>query len=57
MVKKALKKACEGKMKAGTEQKLYALFYLDGGKITLASGTMQSALENVALGKVSLEQV
>lgn len=57
MVKKALNKACEAKMKAGTEQKLYALFYLNGGKKILASGTMQSALENVALGKVSLEQV
>ncbi|MCT9842896.1 DUF4123 domain-containing protein [Enterobacter sp. FS01] len=57
MVKKSLNKACEAKMKAGTEQKLYALFYLNGGKKILASGTMQSALENVALGKVSLEQV
>lgn len=57
MVKKALNKSCEAKMKAGTEQKLYALFYLNGGKKILASGTMQSALESVTLGKVSLEQV
>ncbi|WP_296262541.1 DUF4123 domain-containing protein [uncultured Enterobacter sp.] len=57
MVKKALVKACEARMRAGTEQKLYALFYLNGGKKILASGTMQSVFENVALGKVSLEQV
>lgn len=56
MVKKALNKACEAKMKAGTEQKLYALFYLNGGRKILASENMQSALENVAQGKVSLEQ-
>ena len=57
MVKKALSKACEAKMKAGTEQKLYALFYLTGGKKLVESGVIQSALEDVAQGKVSLEQV
>ncbi|MNL61591.1 hypothetical protein D3C87_1855370 [compost metagenome] len=57
MVKKALNKASEARMKTGTEQKLYALFYLNGGKKILASENMQSAFENVAQGKVSLEQV
>ncbi|POU70675.1 hypothetical protein C3387_23780 [Leclercia sp. LSNIH6] len=57
MVKKALNKACEAKMKSGTEQKLYALFYLNGGKKILESVTIQSALENVVQDKVSLEQV
>lgn len=57
MVKKALNKACEAKMKVGAEQKLYAFFYLNGGKKILESGAMHSALENVAQGKVSLEQV
>lgn len=57
MVKKALIKACEAKMKAGIEQKLYALFYLTGGKNFVESGAIQSALENVVQGKVSLEKV
>lgn len=57
MVKKALNKACEAKMKLGTEQKLYALFYLNGGKKILESVTIQSALDNVVQDKVSLEQV
>lgn len=57
MVKKALHKACDAKMKAGTEQKLYALYYLNGGKKRLESNAMRSALEKVAQGKLSLEYV
>ncbi|MCT2764445.1 hypothetical protein [Enterobacter cloacae] len=44
-------------MKSGAEQKLYVLFYLNGGKKILESVIMQSALENVVQDKVSLEQV
>ena len=57
MVKKALNKASAAKMKAGTEQKLYALYYLNGGKQMLESVDIQRALDNVTEGKVSLEYV
>jgi hypothetical protein len=57
MVIKALNKASEAKMKAGTEQKLYALHYLNGGKKTLESDVVQSALDNVVQGKLTLENV
>ncbi|HID8745093.1 TPA: DUF4123 domain-containing protein [Enterobacter mori] len=57
MVIKALNKASEAKMKAGTEQKLYALYYLNGGKKNLESDDIQVALEKVIQGKVSLEYV
>ena len=57
MVRKALNKASEAKMKAGTEQKLYALYHLNGGKKNLESDDIQAALEKVVQGKVSLEYV
>ncbi|EPF6112087.1 DUF4123 domain-containing protein [Enterobacter cloacae] len=57
MVIKALNKASEAKMKAGTEQKLYALYYLNGGKKNLESEAVQAALEKVVQRKVSLEYV
>lgn len=57
MVIKALNKASEAKMKAGTEQKLYALYYLNGGKNNLGSDDIQAALEKVIQGNVSLEYV
>lgn len=57
MVKKALNKASAAKMKAGTEQKLYALYYLNGGKQMLESVDIQPALDKVTEGKVSLEYV
>ena len=57
MVEKALNKASAAKMKAGTEQKLYALYYLNGGKQMLESVDIQPALDKVTQGKVSLEYV
>lgn len=47
MVEKALNKASAAKMKAGTEQKLYALYYLNGGKQMLESVDIQPALDKV----------
>lgn len=57
MVIKALNKASEAKMKPGAEQKLYALHYLNGGKKILESDVVQSALDNVVQGKLTLENV
>ncbi len=57
MVKKALNKAYEAKIKNSRDRKLYALYYLNGGKKLLESDVIHSALEKVAQGKVLLESV
>jgi len=57
MVVKALNKAREAGIASSLEQKLYALYYLNGGKQVLESENMQVSLQQVSQGKVSLMQV
>ena len=57
MVIKALDKAKSAGFKAGTDSKLYALFYLNGGKKLLESEVMQAPLQEVKQGRVSLADV
>ncbi|WP_435953147.1 DUF4123 domain-containing protein [Dryocola sp. BD626] len=57
MVIKALRKAKEASIPEGTDSKLYALYYLNGGKMVLESDEMQISLQQVSLGKISLEQL
>lgn len=55
MVIKALRKAQEAQMKAGEAQKLYAFYYLNGGKKVLESEAFKPAIQKVIQGKVSLQ--
>lgn len=57
MVIKALDKAQVAGMTPGVDSKLYALYYLNGGKKILESEVMQISLQNVKQGKVSLAQI
>ncbi|WP_235896339.1 DUF4123 domain-containing protein [Yersinia rochesterensis] len=57
MVIKALDKAQIAGMADGVDSKLYALYYLNGGKKVLESEEMQISLRNVSEGKVSLVQI
>ncbi|MFL4558315.1 DUF4123 domain-containing protein [Yersinia kristensenii] len=57
MVIKALDKAQIAGMADGVDSKLYALYYLNGGKKVLESEEMQVSLRNVSEGKVSLVQI
>lgn len=57
MVIKALRKAKDAGIPEGTDSKLYALYYLNGGKMVLESDEMQISLQQVSLGKISLEQI
>lgn len=57
MVIKALRKAKDAGMPQGTDSKLYALYYLNGGRAVLESHEMQISLQKVSLGRISLAQV
>lgn len=57
MVIKALGKARDAGITEGTDNKLYALYYLNGGKKTLESDEMKIALHRVSQGDISLAQV
>jgi len=57
VVIKALRKAKDAGIPEGTDSKLYALYYLNGGKMVLESDEMQISLQQVSLGKISLEQI
>jgi len=56
-VVKALRKAKEAGLTEGADNKLYALYYLDGGKKRLESVEMQDPLQKVRRGEISLAQV
>lgn len=57
MVTKALEKAREAGMPEGVNVKLYALYYLNGGKKILESEEMQLSLQKVREGKTSLTKI
>lgn len=57
MVVKALSKALAAGLTVPSDQKLYALYYLNGGKKTLESDAVCDILPKVSLGKISLIQV
>lgn len=57
MVIKALGKAQSAGLTVGADRKLYALCYLEGGKKWLESAEMQSSLERVIKGEISLSQL
>lgn len=57
MVIKALEKARLAGMPAGVDSKLYALYYLNGGKKILESEGMQVSLGKVSQGEVSLKEI
>lgn len=57
MAAKALDKACAAGMDAPTDRTLYALVYLDGGKLLLESEDIQAALGDVIQGKRKLADV
>jgi hypothetical protein len=56
-VVKALRKAKEAGLTEGADSKLYALYYLDGGKKRLESVEIQDPLQKVSRGEISLAQV
>ncbi|ENY6785897.1 DUF4123 domain-containing protein [Providencia rettgeri] len=53
----ALQKADGAGMRNGADKKLYALLYLDGQKLILTSDFVTSKLEQISLGKISLQRV
>jgi len=53
----ALNQARAAGMTSGDDKKIYAFYYLEGGKKILESAQMQVSLQQVAQGTVSLEQV
>jgi hypothetical protein len=57
MVVKALRKAKDEGINEGLNNKLYALYYLDGGKKVLESEEMRVLLQKVSQGKISLAQL
>lgn len=57
MVIKALGKAKIAGITTPLDQKIYALYYLNGGKKSLESEEMQGALLRVSQGKISLADV
>ncbi|MEA9390184.1 hypothetical protein SJI19_06415 [Acerihabitans sp. TG2] len=54
---KALKKARAAGMTTGDDKKMYAFYYLEGGKTILESAQLQASLQQVAQGTTSLEQI
>ncbi|HCR1139943.1 TPA: DUF4123 domain-containing protein [Klebsiella aerogenes] len=54
MVIRALKKSEEAGLLSSMDQKVYALYYLSGGKATLESDAFRAALPKVVSGKRSL---
>lgn len=57
MVVKALEKAKSAGMVKGPDRKLYALYYLSGGREMLVSSKMEKFMQKVSHGEFSLEQV